>query len=392
MAWFWRALGVVMIAERLLKHLAVLRFFRRPLPQVKGDQGLVSILQPILSGDPALASCLERTLAARTGYRREFIWLIDADDPEARRVCTELIAHWPTAIIRLVELPPPLPDHNPKLAKLVAGVAIARGALICVLDDDTALPDDGLERCLPLLDAPGVGLAFGLPFYTSFDNLWSGLVSGFVNSSSLMTYVPFALLRNPVTINGMWYAMRREVLEAVGGFAGLERLVADDFAVASRLRAHGFRLAQSPLLHPVRTTVRGPHHYARLMQRWLIFPRESLMRHLPPADLALFYAMVALPISFPWLALAMLLRPAPGSRRLALAYLTVSAAIFAHHNRAYLGGAVAWRHAWMAAVAQLVLPAQLVAALLAPQRIDWRGHLLEVERGGTVRLLRRRSL
>jgi ceramide glucosyltransferase len=390
MAWLWRLLTVLLLVERLLKHLAVVRFFRQPGPATRAP-GLVSIIQPILSGDPTLAECLGRNLDARSGYRREFIWLVDTDDAEARRVCAELIASRPAAAVRVAELPPPSPEHNPKLVKLIAGAALARGEVICVLDDDTMIPDGGLEACLPYLDQPGVGLAFGLPFYISFDNLWSSLVACFVNSSSLMTYIPYATLHSPVTINGMFYALRRETLDAVGGFVGLERVVADDFAVAARLRAHGYRLAQTPLCHPIRTTVRGPRHYISLIQRWLIFPRESLMRHLTPGELALFYSLVVAPAFFPWLALAAsLLRPGPATRRFTLVYLALSYAIFAHHNRAYLGSAVPPAQRWLVPLTQLALPAQMLAALLAPRRINWRGHVLRIERGGNLRLLRRR--
>jgi ceramide glucosyltransferase len=387
----WRLLACLLLGERLLKALAVWRFFRRPLPQARRPVALVSVLQPILSGDPALADCLARNLDARSSYRREFVWLLDDDDAEAQRVCAALVAQRPGVAVRVVALPPPGPAQNPKLVKLIAGAALARGDVICVLDDDTVLPDEGLERCLPALDQPGVGLAFGLPFYTSFDNLWSSLVACFVNSSSLMTYVPAALLREPATINGMCYALRRETLDAVGGFAGLERSAADDFAIAARLRAHGLRLAQTPLRHPIRTTVRGPRQYAALMQRWLVFPRESLMRHLGPADLVVLYGVVALPILFPWLAIgAALLRPGPATRRLAVAYLALSWAIAAWQSRAYLGGATPWRWAWLTPLVQLALPAQLVAALLAPRRIVWRGHVMRIERGGALRIVRRR--
>lgn len=390
--WLWRLLGGLLLGERLLKHLAVWRFFRRAPVVARRAPELVSIIQPILSGDPALETCLEGNLAARSAYRCEFIWLIDADDAVAQQICAALVARWPHLAVRVVALAPPAPEHNPKLVKLIAGAALAQGEVICVLDDDTVLPDEGLERCLPYLDQRGVGLAFGLPYYTSFDNLWASLVACFVNSSSLMTYIPFAALRDPVTINGMFYALRRETLAAVGGFAGLERIVADDFAVASRLRTHGYRLALTPLRHAIRTSVRGPRHYASLIQRWLIFPRESLMRHLAPVELGLFYVLVAVPIFFPWLALAALLRrPVPGARRFALAYFALSFAIFVQHNRAYLDSATPWRYAWLVPLTQLALPAQMLSALAAPRRINWRGHVLLIERGGTLRRLRRRE-
>jgi ceramide glucosyltransferase len=379
------------LAERAWRHLAVARFFarRRPAPPA-GPLPLVSIIQPILSGDPALAEGLAANLDAPSVYPRELLWLVDTDDVAAQAICAGLIAGRPAADARVILLGPPGADENPKLIKLIAGAREARGEIICVLDDDTRLPPHGLEELLPALDEPGVGLAFGLPYYVSFANLWSALVACFVNSSSLLTYLPYAALREPFTINGMCYAMRREVLGRLGGFAGLEHMVADDFAVAQRVRAGGYRLAQTGLRHAIATTVGGPHTYARLIQRWLIFPRESLMRHLPPGELALFYAVTLAPLAGPWLALAGVLRGGL-ARTLGAAYLAYSYAIFSHLEAAYLGRPTPRRWRWLVPLVGLLTPAQAAAALLSPQRIVWRGHLIAVEPGGGIRTIRRRA-
>lgn len=384
------ALLLIALGERAWKLAAIARFFRRPARRPQGERPLVSIVQPILSGDPTLEASLEASLRFRSTYPREWLWLVDDDDAEAQRVCERLIGRHPESDVRLLLLPPPPAAANPKTAKLVAGARAARGGVICALDDDTRLPDDGLEQCLPFLDVPGVGIAFGLPFYVSFDGLWSALVACFVNSNSLLTYVPVAMSGEPVTINGMFYAVRREALERVGGFDGLEPIVADDFAVAQRFRAHGYRLAQTPLRHGISTSAAGPASYARLIQRWLVFPRESLMRHLPPAELARFYGLALLPLFAPWLALGA--TAAPGlPRALGLLYLAASNGAVAYLNYAYLGGATPARWAWLAPLVQLALPAQAIAALLAPQRINWRGHLIAIEPGGAIRTIKRRE-
>lgn len=381
----------LLIAERTWKHLAVVRFFRRPPPPASaGPLPMVSIIQPILSGDPALATGLATNLDAPTAYRREFLWLVDTDDAAAQAICAALIARRPQADVRLILLDPPAASENPKLIKLIAGARVAQGEVICVLDDDTRLPPYGLERLLPALDTPGVGLAFGLPYYVSFDSLWSAMVACFVNSSSLTTYLPYASLGEPLTINGMCYAMRRDALESIGGFGGLEHIVADDFAVAQRVRVGGYRLAQTGLRHAISTTVGGPGAYARIIQRWLIFPRESLLRHLAPRDLALFYGVTLVPLAGPWLALIGVLGRGP-SRMLGLAYLAYSYAIFAHLEAAYLGCPTPRRWRWLVPLVQLLTPIQALAALLAPQRINWRGHLIAIEPGGGIRTIRRRT-
>jgi ceramide glucosyltransferase len=384
-------LALGLLAMQIWKHLMVIAFFHRPIPVARTNPTLVSILQPIVSGDPTLADCLAQALTFECSYPVELIWLLDAGDGEAHALCRELSARLPARPVRVV-VPPAAGTHeNPKMVKLIAGARVARGDVICVLDDDTQLPDHGLEQCLPFLDEPGVGLAFGLPYYLSFQNLWSRLIAYFVNSNSLLTYVPYTALIDPLTINGMFYAIRRTVLDAAGGFDGLERTLSDDFAVAQRFRLKGYTLRQTPLRHGISTWVKGPRHYFSLIQRWLVFPRESLMRHLPLRGLAVLYLLAMLPAFFPLLlAIATVAFPSPAVAGLAVAYFVHSYLIFAHFNAAYLTHVAPWRHSWLVPLIQLILPLQLLVALLGPPQVVWRGKLMRIERGGGFQIVDRR--
>ena len=380
----------ILFLERLLKFLLVVRFFRRTIPSHRQSVTLVSILQPVLSGDPTMPTGLEQNLTLQTGYPLEFLWLVDEDDFEAQRICRDLLARHPDKKARMILLPPPGPRQSPKMIKLIAGARHASGDVLCVLDDDTRLPDFGLETCLPFLDQPGVGLAFGLPYYVSFGNFWSRLVAYFVNSHSLMSYVPYAMLAEPVTINGMFYAIRRAVLEDIGGFDGLETILADDFAIAQRMRARGYRLAQTPLRHAISTWVGTPRHYFSLTQRWFIFPRESMLRHLNAREQVSFYGMALLPVFLPWLAILVPVL-APGLWLVSLLYFTCNHLIFMRFNWAYLKRTSPWSHSYWVTLIALLLPLQVLAALFAPQRVNWRGNILQVEPGGGFELVRRRG-
>ena len=385
-------IGLVTLFERAWKHWMVVRFFRRPLPQPASDPQLVSILQPVLSGDPTLSTCLERSLQLKSRYQLEYIWIADRDDPAGQQICQELTARYPACSVRLLTEPPAAEDQNPKIAKLIAGVKVAHGEVLCVLDDDTMLPDYGLESCLPFLDQPGVGLAFGLPYYVNFSDPWSTMVSTFVNSNSLLTYIPYTTLATPFTINGMFYAIGRTVLEEVGGFEAIENLFADDFAVARLLRTHGYRLAQTPLLHGISTQVKGARHYLSLIQRWFVLPRESLLRYLNWYEHLLIYGLGLVPALFPLLLLiALCIWPSPLTLAYTLLYLGYTFAIFLHLNTRYLRKASPRSKAWWVPIIQIIFPIQLLAALLSPQRINWRGNIVQVQPGGRFRYLRRRA-
>lgn len=395
------AMGIVLwlitltlVVERLGKLWLVARFFQRPQPPQQRPVQRVSILQPILSGDPTMPSCLEQNLqvAAQSAVELEFHWLVDENDAEGQHICQDLMARYPIIPVHLMRLPPAPQGHNPKTVKLIAALPAATGDAIGVLDDDTMLPPDGVAMAMPYLDTPQAGLVFGLPYQVDFSNLWSRLVAYFVNSSSLLTYIPYLAFSEPFTINGMFYLLRRETLDAIGGFTGLEPILADDFAVAQRVRQAGYRLVQSPLRHAVSNHVASFGAYWRLLTRWLTFPRESLMRHLGWREQLLLYGMTAVPTLVPLL----LLVGAVGSQSVALVglvigYWVISYCCFLWVDRRYLGGGSPVGWSWLVWVVQLLLPLQLVSALVQPQRINWRGHEMAVERGGGFRFVRRRG-
>jgi ceramide glucosyltransferase len=385
------ALAGLYLAEKAWKHWLIVRFFRRPVPPDAEGPRLISVLQPVVTGDPHLSACLEANLRLKCRWPLEHLYLIDEDDPAARPLCEELIARHPGREARILATPPPPDRVSPKTFKLMAAVPEARGDVLCVLDDDTVLTDGAFETCLPYL-APDAGLAFGLPYYVSFDNLWSGLVAGFVNSHSLLTYVPAAVLAEPVTINGMFYVFRRAAYDATGGFAGVRDILADDFAVALHFRRHGLRLAQTPVRHPIRTHVSGPRAYLRLLHRWFVFPRETLMKGLPWRTLLLVYGLTLPMMLIPLLLLAGLC--AWPSWQAAAAVGVCFAAhflSFAHCNVRYLRRATPWRWSWLVPLLQVLLPLQILAAFLLPQRVNWRGNVCRIEKGGGFRYERRRS-
>ena len=76
---------------------------------------------------------------------------------------------------------------------------------------------------------------------------------------------------------------------------------------------------------------------------------------------------------------------------LAAGYFAYSYAVFLHIDRTYLHTATPWRWSLLLPILQVFLPLLVLAALLLPQRIIWRGHVMEVQRGGGFRFVRRRS-
>jgi len=128
-------------------------------------------------------------------------------------------------------------------------------------------------------------------------------------------------------------------------------------------------------------------HRVRLMGRDFAVVGDLLAAGAEPckADLR---DPTALPLALLLLTFA---RPSRRATLLFAACHAVSFAVFAQINRAYLNGATPPSRAWLVPLVQTILPAQVAAALVLPQRIEWRGHTMQVERGGGFRLVQRRD-
>lgn len=364
------ALFVLMLAFYVLltgvRFALTAAFFARTAP-ARGDARGVTVLQPILSGDPTLESCLSANL--RNQPEARFIWLIDDDDAEAQRLAARYAAPNLTALFG----PPPRDGESPKAAKLARGLPHVTTPLFAVLDDDTVLRPNALAQAAGALTKGD--LVTGLPLYAHRADFWSTLLSGFVNGAALITYPPAAMLRAQRTINGMFYLGRADELRALGGFEAIARELTDDYAMARLYLDHGKTIAQSAVIHPIATHVRDGAHYASLMRRWMIFANRYVRENLSPFTLGVIGAPTLLPM------LLVLAGAFLGWQGLVAALLTLAAkaALMARMRLRYAADRP--RALDMAAeiAADVLTPLHLAAALLSPNRLQWRTRAIRID-------------
>lgn len=244
---------------------------RAPAAHVPDRAALAKVLvtQPVLSGDPGLAGALADNLRSLAGAR--FCWLVDDDDPVAQQVCDELAAG--NADVTVVVCPPAPEGINPKLWKVQRAVATeADETVLLVLDDDTRLPVASLGALLGGLERGTV--ATGLPSYLPAEGVWARLVEQFVDNNAALTYLPM----QPVTLNGMTWAIRVGELRRLGGFVPVLHALTDDLAVAGMVIGSGGRIVQTASPQWIATTVPDAGHYVRIMHRWFLFATLLIQR------------------------------------------------------------------------------------------------------------------
>jgi ceramide glucosyltransferase len=170
----------------------------------------------------------------------------EADDP-AVAVVRRLMAEMPDKDLVLVVDATRL-ARNLKVANLMNMLPRARHDILVLADSDMRVGPDFLATVSASLADPNVGLVTCLYRGVSAGGLWSRLACLYVNHG----FLPQAALAEAIGAGagcfGAAIALRRQTLEAIGGFAAIADALADDYALGAAVRAGGGRLVVSPTL------------------------------------------------------------------------------------------------------------------------------------------------
>jgi len=370
----WLALFALMSGVRL--GLAWHYAARRLRLPASGTTASVTIVQPILSGDEALETCLRDNLEANPDAR--FLWLVDDDDLVAITLTRALADAHSGTRIEIATVPGPGDGENPKMAKLIVAGRRVETDVLLVLDDDTVLPRGGAAN-LASHTMQGA-LATGLPVYVSHATLAERLVAGMINGQAFATYFAMAAVGANRTINGMVYAVSTANLAEVGGFDAAGHELTDDYAVARLWRAHGRPIEQTAVMARVVISFETLAAAAHVVRRWLIFANRYLARNAGPATLGLavvptlwplFGIVPALLAGWPW----GLLWPT------ALAVKAIANGMLLRHAA---GLPVTPARIASEMVADVLLPWIYTTALVRPRHLTWRSRRIEM-RGDMIR-------
>ena len=341
--------------------------------------GSVTVLQPILGGDPFLGQALLTNLQ-NASDETVFVWLVDETDAIGRQV-VEPLALTNSNRIQLVLCPPCPAGINPKLFKLNLAVPQITTEFVAVLDDDTMLAAEHLPRAMASLSTCEVYT--GLPRYAPGNNLSSSLVAHFVNNNSILTYLPMLDWTGPLTLNGMFYVLRSDYLKSLGGFELIVDQLCDDYAFARLVLSHGGRLRQGTTSQLLRTSISGPGHYVRQMHRWFLFANQLVLDQTLPIQL-LLVVLLGLPPLLLWGSLLSLAGGWVGASVLISLLLIRHVVLQSLHRRLFPDPP---QFSWiLSLVAELLQPVHLVHASVSPV-IAWRSRRIRVGRRGAFAYL-----
>jgi len=206
----------------------------------------VSVLKPLCGNEPGLYDNLRSfCMQSHSAYQLLF-GVRDAADG-AIAVVQRLQAEFPAVDMQLV-IDPQVHGTNLKVSNLLNMLPHARHDWLVLADSDIGVSSDYLTRVTEPLADPGVGVVTCLYRGVPRTGLWSRFGALFIDdwfAPSVQVSYAFGSTRFSF---GSTIALRRDALEAAGGFEALNDILADDFWLGEFTRLRGLRTVLSDVV------------------------------------------------------------------------------------------------------------------------------------------------
>jgi ceramide glucosyltransferase len=167
-------------------------------------------------------------------------------DP-AIAISRALQAAYPNAEIDLV-IDGAMHGANRKVSNLINIAPRAHSEVLVISDSDVRAPSDHLRQIVATLEGPKVGLVTCLYRGRSVGGLWSTLAAMDVNFRFTPSVVIGLMLGIARPCLGPTMALRRGLLDEIGGFHRLSNLLADDYELGRAVRDAGYDVVFPPSL------------------------------------------------------------------------------------------------------------------------------------------------
>jgi len=364
------------MAYSIIAALAVAvgsRGWVRPSPaSVRTATPAVTVLKPLCGVEPEFYASL-RSFCDQSYARFQIVFGVrDGNDPAVATV-RRLQREFPDHALDLV-IDARIHGSSLKVSNLINMMRLARHDYLVLADSDVRVPRDHLARVVAPLADPGVGIVTCPYRGLARGGIWSVLLTSFVNDWFMPSVLTAAAFGSRAFAFGATIALRRDVLEAIGGFGAIADQLADDYRLGELTRRKGLRTVLSDVI--VETYVDEPsaRDMVRHELRWL-----RTIRAVRPAG----YASLFVTFGWPVAALGCLLAGGAGVA-LAMLAITGAARVLLHFASRKTGSG--FLQLWVLPINDLLAFALWGWGFVSRQ-IHWRQARYRVARDGSVQPL-----
>ena len=301
------ATGIVVCT---LQTFLTVRLFRSrprrvcPADAPPAQSPLISILKPVSGLEDSLRENLE-SFARLRGVRYELIISIADDDDPAIGVVKPALEAFPKGVARLI-VGRGRRTANPKIERLIAAAAVARGDIFFISDSNVRVSPDDIARTVSEFNDPNVGCVSNI-----FIGEGARTLGALVESLYLLIFVVpgnvLAAWAEVPCVVGKSMALTRRLCEKLGGFEAFGQMLAEDQSIAVATKEAGYKVALSPIV--VRNVIekRSVRQAIQRQVRWgklrfsfskLVYSSEFLVNPFPMALLACMTSRLFVPRYF----------------------------------------------------------------------------------------------
>jgi ceramide glucosyltransferase len=216
---------------------------RRFSSEGRGEDGVsppVSLMKPVCGVEKGLFSNL--STACGQAYRDyEVLYGLQRGDDPALSVLEKIRAAHPHCKIRIVVDETDV-GPNGKVSNLQNLALRAKGEVLVISDSDMFLAPDYLEKIVAPLADPRVGICCTLYRAWRPGNLWEALALLSYNLDFVPSMVFAVVTKSSLACPGATLAMRREVLDEIGGLPPLADYLVEDYELGRRVAQRGYRI------------------------------------------------------------------------------------------------------------------------------------------------------
>jgi ceramide glucosyltransferase len=231
--------GYAVLAALLSRRLAgPSRPISQPLPSA-------SVLKPLCGPEPRLAENLETFLRQEYDAPVQVICGVqDPSDPALQAIEAARAACPEVEVVTVLDSR--VHGANRKVSNLINMAEKVRHDLLVLSDSDIAVQPDYLARIASALAEPGVGAVTCYYYGRALTGAWSRLAAMGVTYGFLPNVVTGVALGAARPSMGSTIAMRRDMLDEIGGFQAVCDVLADDYELGRAVRSRGHRVVLPP--------------------------------------------------------------------------------------------------------------------------------------------------
>jgi ceramide glucosyltransferase len=372
---YWLALACFAVAAlgcvyALAATVLVRRLTRTGAPARSSSPG-VTILKPLHGAETGLYDNLASFCDQDYPGPVQLLFGVQDRNDTAVAVVRQLMADRPGRELTLCVSSGPY-GANPKVANLIGMQPHIRHGVVVLSDSDIAVERDYLTRTIGALEGPGVGLVTYLYRGDARAGLWARLSAMAIDYHFLPSVLVGLALGLAQPCFGSTIALRRETLQAIGGFEAFLGQLADDEAMGVAVRAAGMSVAIPPSVVSHECTERSAGELLRHELRW-----ARTLRAASPVGYAGLFVTHPLPFAIAGAAIAGF--PVAGATAIAAA---VACRLVLQRQVDHTLGARS-TSGWLGPARDLLAFAVYVASFFVGV-VSWRGHRYRVRADGTL--------